>query len=285
MSFKARWASFMEWVKQAYYLSWLLGLLIVGGGFVWRKFQNSPSLSTAGLAVVMLAVLILVGKLPDLITRSFLRGRERMNQRTILEPLGQLYVAVMKEAEPIRFSDVEWEVRVNKDFGVEQFYRWTWVADTIPVFAKSQERGSDVPVSGLSGIDFEAKVIDGNGVVLAVPADDTPTSKGFLLFPVPALKPDGNNQRVEIRSTWPKACRKLAKLREWDKHSFLAPRYLSAAINRVQIRVLLPDLGYQYEATEEFNPVTKTFTGLLYEATVTNVTAGTKLAVKFRRIK
>ena len=201
-----------------------------------------------------------------------------------LDPAAVLFSSQVYSSPPVRYSALEWEMRVEPSYDGSFFNRWTWGAADQIVFVRNLERGCSTPAEGLDCIQLRATVLEGPGKLVAIPAADDLRLKHFLLFPLPPLRPGEAARRVEVSGRWPRAFEKLEKPDVWDYHTFSIPPGALAPIDSVKVRITFPS-DRRFEVLEDFQPVTKDFDGAVYEATLKNVEHGMKIALRIRRLK
>jgi hypothetical protein len=247
-----------------------LGAILIDGSFV--------------LIVLAIAVVCFYG--PSVLASRAEKVKREMegSVRThFLDPAEVLYSSQVRTAPPVRYSALEWEMRIGPDYHGTVFQRFTWAATDQVVYVRNLERGCSVQAYGLDCIGITANVMEGPGRVVAIPAADDLYRKHFLLFPIPPLRPGEAPRRVEICGRWPRAFEKLEKLGVWDYHSHELPAGAVAPIDTFRIRITFPG-DRRFEVLEDFQPDSQTFDGAVYEATLRNPDHGTRIALRIRRV-
>jgi hypothetical protein len=248
-----------------------LGVIVIDVGFVF--------------AVLCVAVVGFYGPTIWSAKVESLRQEQTNSVRLrFLDPASELFSSQVYASPPVRYSALEWEVRIEPGYGGVLFNRWTWQAVDQIVYVRNLERGCSAPAEGLDCIELQASVLEGPGKVVAVPAADDLHLKHFLLFPIPPLRPDEAPRRVEVSGKWPRAFEKLERPDVWDYHSFALPPGAVAPIDSVKLRITFPS-DRRFEVHEDFQPETREFDGAVYEATLRNVQHGMKIALKIKRLK
>lgn len=128
-----------------------------------------------------------------------------------MRALQQLYTSLQRNPRPLIVSELKVEITITKTFGVRIVEEATWEAASEDIVVRGKEFRDTVPVERLEDIGFEAKIINGVGEIVVLPAENSVTTKRFLLFPIPPVKPGHPAPVVRTSVEWPRSVQNL----EW----------------------------------------------------------------------
>jgi hypothetical protein len=170
-----------------------------------------------------------------------------------LEPatrsLQRIYTSLRTHPRPVVIRDHVYELTVTADHSIRFLEEATWVACDGDIVVRGKEYGADPPLKEIRDLQFAASVVNGAGEVVQLPAESQPTTKRFLLFPVPPIKKDQTPPRVRYTAVWPGAALTLLETGK-DEHTMDLFQHLAEPVDTVRFVIRFETPGVRYRVSE-----------------------------------
>ncbi|HEY0017321.1 MAG TPA: hypothetical protein VGC13_13505 [Longimicrobium sp.] len=211
----------------------------------------------------------------------------------IVEPdgraLARIYESLRQHPRPIILSDVLHQFTFQPDGSVEMLEEYTLTAEARDLVYVGKTVGGSPEVQALEAVRFNAQVVNGVGEVVALPAENRPDSKRFLLFPIPPVLPGKTAPRIRMTSTWPNGAQALARIGGTDDYTFSISPYIAAPVDSVRVVFRFRDPDARYSVREQFEVALQRQQSIHdyerpFEHTLLNVEKGQRISFAVQRV-
>jgi hypothetical protein len=123
------------------------------------------------------------------------------------------------------------------DYSIEMRHAITFERGENDIAVLGRGYTCDVDLPDASLLEFEAKVADGIGEIVAVQASNRPRQKDFLLFPIPPIREGDSPRRFETKARWPRGGHLVVDVGTIDEIEIEIPSHARSPLDKLTAEV------------------------------------------------
>lgn len=204
--------------------------------------------------------------------------------------LQAIYHSLKRNPRPFVLGDVRHEFIFAENGDVEIIEEATWTAEDRDIVYYLKVINGDAPLESLEAVGFRATITNAAGDLATLPAENLPTSKRFLLFPLPPVTPGAKSPRVAMRALWPGGAKRLQTVGERDEFSVSVSEYAARPVDQIKVVFRFANHGASYRVSEQFKhdaaDATREYGAIQpYECVLTEVAPGRRISWSLERLR